>query len=145
LIYEIVCHTFISPSRSAAVPELWTLGGFGFMHASITNDIVQIVGFAILICAPFSKRRVRARWANMVFILGSTIGIAKGSITLAWDLGWFTVSDRSGRLLEDYLSMTGGLLLGFLFSLIFSGQLTGKKQPPNKSLQATAAAPASCD
>jgi hypothetical protein len=29
--------------------------------------------------------------------------------------------------------MIGGLLLGFLFSLIFSGQLTGKKQPPNKS------------
>jgi hypothetical protein len=26
LIYEIVGHTFISTSRSAAVPELWTLG-----------------------------------------------------------------------------------------------------------------------
>jgi hypothetical protein len=26
LIYEIVCHTFISSSCSAAVPELWTLG-----------------------------------------------------------------------------------------------------------------------
>jgi hypothetical protein len=25
LIYEIVRHTFISTSRSAAVPELWTL------------------------------------------------------------------------------------------------------------------------
>jgi hypothetical protein len=27
LIYEIVRHTFISTSRSAAVPELWTLDG----------------------------------------------------------------------------------------------------------------------
>jgi hypothetical protein len=35
LIYEIVPHTFISTFRSAAVPELWTLGGV----AMNTKDI----------------------------------------------------------------------------------------------------------
>jgi hypothetical protein len=115
------------------------------MKTSMILDSIQIIGFAILLFAPFDKKRVRARWANMVFILGSIIGIAKGTIGLAWDLGWFALgSEASGRL-DRYLAMIGGLLLGFLFSLIFSGQLTGKKQPPNKSLQATAAAPASCD
>jgi hypothetical protein len=32
LIYEIVRHTFISMSRSAAVPELWTLGVLRIMR-----------------------------------------------------------------------------------------------------------------
>ena len=114
-----------------AVAELGSFGGIEIMNAPAIDSIVQIVGFSILIFAPFSKRRLRARWANTVFILGSVIGIARGSISLAWDLGWFKLSDASSRLFQDYLSMIGGLLLGFLFSLIFSGQLSGKKLPPN--------------
>ena len=112
------------------------------MHASIIDDIVQIVGFAILVFAPFSKRRIRADWAKLVFVLGSAIGIIEGSVNLVWDLGYFSLSAKGSQLLEDYLSMTGGLLLGFLFALIFSGQLTGKKLPPNKdALEPTPTAP----
>ena len=99
--------------------------------------IIEIVGFAILAFAPFSKRRIRARWANAVFILSSAIGIARGLVGLAWSLGWFSLGSNGGQLLGAYLSMTGGLLLGFLFSLIFSGELTGKKQPPPAALQPT--------
>jgi hypothetical protein len=99
------------------------------MQASIIDidHIVQIVGFAILFFAPFSKRRVRAGWAKTVFILGSVIGIGRGVVGLSWDLGWLSLSSRDMR----FYDMVGGLLLGFLFSLIFSGQLGGKKQPPN--------------
>jgi hypothetical protein len=50
---------------------------------------------------------------------------------LASVMGWF----MAGRLLQSYLDMVGGLFLGFIFSLIFSGQLSGikreTKQLPN--------------
>jgi hypothetical protein len=113
------------------------------MNSFIILEGIQIAGFAILFFTPFEKKRIRARWAKLVFILSSLIGIAKGSIGLAWDLGWFSVSSKGGQVLQSYLSMTGGLLLGFLFSLIFSGQLTGKKQPPNTALEPTGTAPVS--
>ena len=77
--------------------------------------LFQITGFAIIIFAPFSKRRVRARWANVLFILGSVIGIVGGLISLAWDLGWFSVGGKGGQILEAYLWMVAGLLQGFLF------------------------------
>jgi len=111
------------------------------MNVSLILDCVQIIGFAILFFAPFDKKRIRAKWAKTVFILGSVIGIGRGVVGLSWDFGWLSLGSREMR---DY-DVIGGLLLGFLFSLIFSGQLSGKKQPSNKSLQATAAAPASCD
>jgi hypothetical protein len=41
LIYEIIRHTFISTSRSAAVPELWTLG-----HITRMTSIIYL-GLAV--------------------------------------------------------------------------------------------------
>ena len=41
LIYEIVRHTFISTSRSAAVPELWTLDGTGCVYMNSHDNVVS--------------------------------------------------------------------------------------------------------
>jgi hypothetical protein len=107
------------------------------MNSWVILDCIQIIGFAILFFAPFDKRRVRAGWAKTIFILGSVIGIGKGIVGLAWDLGWLSLSSQEIRIYDAI----GGLLLGFLFSLFFSGQLGGKKQPSNNALQPTATAP----
>jgi hypothetical protein len=119
------------------------------MNTDIVFASIQIIGFAILAFAPFDRRRIRARWANCVFGICSIIGIARGVACLARSSDWFALSSQASRRFDSYYDLVGGLLLGFLFSLIFSGQLSGTKravkQPPNNSLQATAAAPSSCD
>ena len=99
------------------------------MNILIIFHSIQIIGFAILIFPAFDKKRIRAPWAKLVFVLVSIIGVAKAFVQLGIDFSWFTVSHGAGYLLNDYVSMTGGLLVGFLFALIFSGQLNGKKQP----------------
>jgi hypothetical protein len=119
------------------------------MNTHVVLDCIFIVGFATYAFIPFDKKRLRARWAKVVFIVSAVIGIARGMVGLAWDLNWFVLGSEASRWLDSYLYMVGGLLLGFIFSLIFSGQLVGAKRvgdskgSPNQTLQATAAPPGS--
>jgi hypothetical protein len=54
LIYEFVPHTFISTSRSAAVPELWTLGVMNALQQNtkpanpILLMVVGVANFALV-------------------------------------------------------------------------------------------------
>ncbi|HTA95414.1 MAG TPA: hypothetical protein VK769_04750 [Verrucomicrobiae bacterium] len=98
------------------------------MNAGIINDCIIIAGCAILGFVPFDKKRIRVGWAKLAFGIISIIGIAHGAVRLAWDLSWFTLGSESSRRLDDYLYMVSGVILGFLFSLILSGQLTGTKR-----------------
>jgi len=132
----------IRPNRGLAE---YLLGDFDVMNINIVIDCIFIGGFLFYAFVPFDKKRIRARWAKAVFLVSAVIGIAKGVVGLAWDMGWFALGTEASRRLDAWLYMAGGLLLGFIFSLIFSGQLVGMKKSPNNSLQATAAAPASCD
>jgi hypothetical protein len=106
---------------------------------------IQIIGCAIFAFIPFDRRRVRARWANCTIGICSVIGIARGVGDLAIGFGWLEFGSQAYRLLDCNYYLTGGLLLGFLFSLIFSGQLIGKKRdtnhPPNTALEPTPTAP----
>jgi hypothetical protein len=91
------------------------------MNSGIVIDCIIIAGCAILGFVPFDKKRVRVGWAKLAFGIIAVIGIMDGAVRLAWDLGWFTVGSEAGRRLDDYLYMVGGVILGFLFSLILSG------------------------
>lgn len=102
--------------------------------AGVLDYSIQIIGFAILIFVPFSKRRARADWAKRLFIAGSAIGVARGLVGLAWDLRYFSFGSTGSQAFIAYNSMIGGLLLGFLIALAVSGQLLGKKQLPNPTL-----------
>ncbi len=98
---------------------------------SICNYLI-IAGSIAFGLIPLDKKRIRAPWANRVFIITAIIGVAEGSVELAWDVDWFSLSSGGSRLLEAVLQTVGGLVLGFIFSLILSGQLCGTKQPPLK-------------
>ena len=116
------------------------------MNGSIIFGSIQIIGFAILAFALFDKRRVRARWANFTFGISSLIGITRGIASLARGLDWLALSRQAAAGFDVLYEMAGGLLLGFLLSLIFSGELAGKKQdikhPPNDTaLEPTPTAP----
>ena len=113
------------------------------MSVRILFDFLLIVGFAAYGLVPFTNKRIRAPWAKKVFIVSSVVGVARGAVGLAWDLGWLRLGAEEGVPLDNFLSMIGGLLLGFIFSLIFSGQLVGRRQDfncepaPNPHLQPT--------
>jgi hypothetical protein len=98
------------------------------MNSGIVVDCIIIAGCAILGFVPFDKKRIRVGWAKSALGIIAVIGIVVGVVRLAWDLGWFTVSSEAGRRLDDYLYMVSGIILGFLFSLILSGQLSGTKR-----------------
>jgi hypothetical protein len=98
------------------------------MNSGIIVDCIIIAGSAILGFVPFDKKRIRLGWAKSAFGIIAVIGIAVGVVRLAWDLGWFIVGSEAGRRLDDYLYMVSGVILGFLFSLILSGQLSGTKR-----------------
>jgi hypothetical protein len=109
------------------------------MNATVIVDWITIAGSSLFACIPLGDKRIRMRWAKLAFPICAIFGIAKGAINLAWDLRWFSLKDEAGRLLNAYLYMVGGVCLGFIFSLILSGQLTGAKrvaatQPPNTNL-----------
>jgi len=98
------------------------------MNYSVINDCIIIAGCAILGFGAFDKKGIRAGWAKLAFGIIAVIGIADGVVKLSWDLGWLTLGSKAGRVLDDYLYMVGGVIVGFLFSLILSGQLTGTKR-----------------
>ncbi len=98
------------------------------MNSGVINDCIIIAGCAILGFVPFDRKRIRAGWAKIAFGILSVIGILHGVVRLAWDLGWFTLGGDAGRRLDEYLYMVSGVVLGFLFSLILSGQASGKKR-----------------
>jgi hypothetical protein len=113
------------------------------MNTSIIIGGIQIIGFAILAFAPFDKRRVRAHWANFTFGICSVVGIARGVADLARGFDWFAFSSQASRRFDSYYDLAGGLLLGFLFSLFFSGQMSGKKRdtkhpPPMRANKSSA-------
>jgi len=98
------------------------------MNSGIVIDFVFIVGCAILAFAPFDKKRIRAGWAKLAFGIIAVIGIARGVVGLAWDLGWFTLGGEAGRRLDGGVYMVEGVILGFLLSLFLSGQVSGTKR-----------------
>ncbi|HZF01908.1 MAG TPA: hypothetical protein VE344_08440 [Methylomirabilota bacterium] len=104
------------------------------MNSGIIIDCIIIIGCAILGFVPFDKKRIRVSWAKLAFGIIAIIGIADGTVRLAWDLSWFTLGSEASRRLDGSLYMVSGVILGFLFSLILSGQLTGKKQSTSSLL-----------
>jgi hypothetical protein len=109
-----------------------------FMDKRIILDCVLIVGFAFFGFYPCDRNRVRAPWAKIVFLICGIIGVARGAIALAWDLGWFSLGRAAGYKLDGLLNhFIDGLLLGFILSLILSRQLLGTKKSSDAALGTT--------
>jgi hypothetical protein len=98
------------------------------MNISVACDLAIIAGFTCYIFFPFCGKRLRATWATRVFVLSGLIGVAKGIARLMLDEHWFQVSNDMRPQLYLWLRLVDGILLGFIFSLILSGQLLGTKR-----------------
>ena len=103
-------------------------------NLNLVMPSVVIAGSVIFAFVPFDRERIRERWAKWVFAAGATIGIVDGATELAWNLAWFELNSEASSQLGGLLSFGRGMFLGLILSLVFSGQLTGKKiENPNRS------------
>ncbi|MGA2029732.1 MAG: hypothetical protein ABSG87_06645 [Verrucomicrobiota bacterium] len=92
-------------------------------------DCVIFAGSACIICFPLDKKRIRARWANFLFVATGLIGILVHVVWLAYDMRWIMLDGNAGSAIRMELHFVNGILVGFLLALIFSGQLRGIKRP----------------
>jgi hypothetical protein len=121
LIYEFDRHTFISTSRSAAVPELWTLGDS--THMKFLVRVMSLIGGAVSI--PFFCFAARPHsWSD-----GSS-SVHFTSIDILWAACPFTyflisfctsfAKRRNGRVLSA--GIVGHVFLAFfVFPFFFWG------------------------
>jgi hypothetical protein len=101
------------------------------VNISIFLYLVKLAGCAILAFAPLDKRRIRAKWAKSLFVLIGVIGVISNVCGLMWERGQFTLGKSASYRFDMLLHLSSGLIIGFLLSLVFSGELAGKKLPPN--------------
>jgi hypothetical protein len=97
--------------------------------STIIDSLVVLIFIGWVLVFPLQKSRVRARWAKAAFIIAGLLGIAMGVLNVLLDIHWF---DRSYvHTVHVVLRFIDGLLLGFIFSLILSGQFRGTKRDEN--------------
>lgn len=99
------------------------------MNTRLIFRCIVIVLFIIFAFVPFIAGRVRARWAKRLFFIIAVLGVAVVSFNVALeDLRLFTPDSQMNRAILVMTSAAEGLILGFIFSLIMSGQLFGKEK-----------------
>ena len=85
---------------------------------------------------PLDRKRIRARWAKFVLVLIGVLGVSKGMGHLTLHKGWLHLSSQGVHMVTTVLTHLGGLSLGFILSLIFSGQLLGTKASTESPIHA---------
>jgi hypothetical protein len=85
---------------------------------------VYLAGAILFIVAPFDRSRVRAPWARWVIWTVAALVLVLAVDGFASDLE---------ILPYRLLSGVRGFVLGLLFALIVSGQLSGRKISPNET------------
>ena len=98
------------------------------MNTEILAYCFVIFCFAGIAALPFiQKSVVRARWAKFSMCLSGVIGIINAGISFMLYTGWLVVDSHVNHVIHSSQSFSGGLFLGIIFTLMFSGQLSGIK------------------
>lgn len=91
-------------------------------------DLVLVVACALFACIPLDRKRTRACWANWVFVVVGTIGVAMSLLRISMDLQWIALGADAAYRVHGGLHFIRGLLLGLVVSLILSRELLGAKK-----------------
>jgi hypothetical protein len=91
-------------------------------------DWLLMAGFAGLIIGFFGRKRRRTRWARLLLGASGIIGLAYSATYLALHYRWLTLTEDKSHMVYTLLHRTGGLLLGFLLSITFAGEVRGEKR-----------------
>jgi hypothetical protein len=98
------------------------------MNQWVILDCVFIAGCLILVFVPLDKKRIRVRWANYIFVATGLIGITVHVLQLMLEMHWLVLANHADYRVWLQIRFFNGLLLGFLLTLTFSGQLLGIKR-----------------
>lgn len=98
------------------------------MNLRLLAEAVLIAGFIFCMFVPFARKRLRARWAKLLFCGIGVVGLVYTFAEITLDKGWFALTQSHTEFLRHQLHFVRGLLLGALLSLLFSGQARGIKR-----------------
>jgi hypothetical protein len=103
------------------------------MNTPIALMIVMIAGNVCFVLDSFSKKRVRAPWAKLIYLVTGIIGIIVGGIHIALDAHWLAFSTNTTYGVNIFLQNLGGIWIGFIVSLFVSRQIEGTKIAAGKN------------
>ena len=98
-----------------------------FFHSTATTFFVYAAGGLILGAVPFDRDYERSRWARGLFALTAVLLLFISVSELLRHYRFWVLSSHLERGFAYTLAVLRGVVLGFLLSLMFSGQLIGRK------------------
>jgi hypothetical protein len=103
---------------------------------------IYIGGGVILALAPFERKRTRTEWARAALLLTAVLLAFVGTAELLRYYRLWVLSPQMEHGFSYTLAVLRGVVVGFLLSLAFSGELGGRKvslaDRPNQALEPTA-------
>jgi hypothetical protein len=97
------------------------------MNSSIIADWALVAGSIWCIFAIFDRKRQRAQWARLLLGASGILGLGYSVTYAMLDSGWLVLIGDNNYKVNTLLHHTGGLLLGFLLSIVIAGEARGRK------------------
>jgi hypothetical protein len=99
-----------------------------FLDSIVVVYVLYVLGGFALMLAPFERKRVRSGWARSLLGASAVLLVVKGTVQLLRYYAVWVPSLAVQRGLPHTLDSIGGIVLGLLLALAFSGELAGRKR-----------------
>lgn len=101
-------------------------------YSKLITALIGIGGGVALMSGSFSKKTSAARWSKKALFFAGICIAAWGALIFIKSNYETTMTVRNIRLMEHYKTILGGVGMGILITLFFSGELSFKKWGKNR-------------
>jgi hypothetical protein len=98
------------------------------LDSIVLADVLFVIGGVALMVVPFDRKRGRSPWAKSLLAASGLLLVLKGGVHLLVYYHLWTPSPIMQRGLLHTMATIGGIILGFLLAVAFSGELAGRKR-----------------
>jgi hypothetical protein len=105
-----------------------------YLDSIVLAYVLYVIGGVVLMFAPFVRGRARSRWANSLLAASALLLVFKGGVPLLTYYHLWTPSPVIQRGLPHTLATVGGIILGFLLAVAFSGELRGRTRSKHEQI-----------
>jgi len=99
-----------------------------YLDSIVLADVLFVIGGVALMVVPFDRKRGRSFWAKSLLAASGLLLVLKGGVHLLVYYHLWTPSPIMQRGLPHTMATIGGIILGFLLAVAFSGELAGRKR-----------------
>jgi hypothetical protein len=99
-----------------------------YLDSIVLADVLFVIGGVALMFVAFDRKRGRSPWAKCLLAASALLLVLKGGVHLLVYYHLWTLSPIMQRGLPQTMATIGGIILGFLLAVAFSGELTGRKR-----------------